>query len=198
MHQPGLPQSYGGLPGRKENDHMNAFLRLPTERRRLLCEEGQQRLGLTPASIEKDFWVCWTLRELFSLPQWGGHLTFKGGTSLSKGWRLISRFSEDIDVVIDREHLGFGGDTLSGKQQKRLVKECSHRIVAELGPSLENRFREMLPDGMNWRLTPAGEEEDSDQQTLLFHYPSVFTGSVGYVQPVVKIEMGARSETEPV
>jgi hypothetical protein len=177
---------------------MDAFLRLPAERRRILCEEGQQRLSLTPASIEKDFWVCWTLRELFGLPQWGEHLTFKGGTSLSKGWRLISRFSEDIDVVIDREHLGFGGDTLSAKQQKRLVKECSRRIEAELGPALESRFREMLPDGMDWRLTPAGEEEDPDQQTLLFHYPSVFTDSVGYVRPVVKIELGARSETEPV
>ena len=177
---------------------MDAFLRLPADRRRLLCEEGQQRLGLTPASIEKDFWVCWTLRELFGLPQWGEHLTFKGGTSLSKGWRLISRFSEDIDVVIDREYLGFSGDTLSKKQQKRLIKECSRRIEADLGPSLENRFREMLPDGMDWRLTPADAEEDPDRQTLLFHYPSVFAGSVAYVRPVVKIELGARSETEPV
>ncbi|MEI7672193.1 MAG: nucleotidyl transferase AbiEii/AbiGii toxin family protein [Deltaproteobacteria bacterium] len=177
---------------------MDAFLQLSAERQRLLCEEGQQRLGLPPASIEKDFWVCWTLRELFSLPQWGEHLTFKGGTFLSKGWRLISRFSEDIDVVIDRGRLGFGSDTLSGKQQKRLVKECSRRIEAELGPSLESRFREMHPDGMDWRLTPADEEEDPDQQTLLFHYPSVFTDAVGYVRPVVKIEMGARSEAEPV
>jgi hypothetical protein len=177
---------------------MDAFLRLPADRRRLLCEEGQQRLGLTPASMEKDFWVCWTLRELFGLPQWGEHLTFKGGTSLSKGWRLISRFSEDIDVVIDREYLGFSGDTLSKKQQKRLIKECSRRIEADLGPSLENRFREMLPDGMDWRLTPADAEEDPDRQTLLFHYPSVFAGSVAYVRPVVKIELGARSETEPV
>lgn len=177
---------------------MNAFLLFPADRRRLLCEEGQQRLGLTPASIEKDFWVCWTLRELFSLPQWGEHLTFKGGTSLSKGFRLISRFSEDIDVVIDRERLGFGGDTLSRKRQKRLATECRRQIEADLGPSLEDRFREMLPDGIEWRLTLADAEEDPDRQTLLLHYPSVFTGSVTYVRPVVKIELGARSETEPV
>jgi predicted nucleotidyltransferase component of viral defense system len=69
---------------------MNAFLHLPAQRRRLLYEESQQRLGLIPASIEKDFWVCWTRRELFGLPQWGEHLTFKGGTSLSKGWRSSS------------------------------------------------------------------------------------------------------------
>lgn len=198
MRLPGSPQSCGVLPSRNGNNRMNAFLRLPADRRRLLCEEGQQRLGLTPASIEKDFWVCWTLRALFGLPQWGEHLTFKGGTSLSKGWRLISRFSEDIDVVIEREHLGFGGDVLSGKERKRLVKECSRRIEAELGPSLESRFREVLPVGMDWRLTPADAEEDPDRQTLLFHYPSVLSGSAAYVRPVVKIEMGARSETDPV
>jgi len=177
---------------------MDAFLQLPAERRRLLCEEGQQRLGLTPANIEKDFWVCWTLRELFGLPQWGEHLTFKGGTSLSKCWRLISRFSEDIDVVIDREHLGFCGDTLGRKQQKRLVKECSRQIREELRPSLEQRFREALPSCLVWELAPAHEEEDRDQQTLLFHYPTVFPGAIAYVLPVVKIELGARSETEPV
>ena len=198
MRLPGSPPSCGVLPDRRENDRMNAFLRFPADRQRLLYEEGQQRLGLTPASIEKAFWVCWTLRELFGLPQWGEHLTFKGGTSLSKGWRLISRFSEDIDVVIDREHLGFGGDSLSGKQQKRLIKECSRRIEADLGPSLENRFREALPAGMDWQLTPADVEEDPDRQTLLFHYPSAFKEHIAYVRPVVKIEMGARSETEPV
>jgi len=63
---------------------MNTFIRLPAERQRLFYEEGRQRLGLAPASIEKDFWVCWTLRELFNLPEWGERLTFKGGTSLSK------------------------------------------------------------------------------------------------------------------
>jgi hypothetical protein len=177
---------------------MDTFLTLPAERRRLLCEEGQQRLGLAPVSIEKDFWVCWTLRKLFGLPQWGGFLTFKGGTSLSKGWRLISRFSEDIDVVIDREHLGFGGDTLSSKRQKKLVKECSRCIQEELRPGLEKHLRDVLPAGLIWELVPADEAEDPDQQTLLFQYPSVFIGGMGYVRPVVKIEMGARSETEPV
>ncbi len=177
---------------------MNAFVELSADRRRLLCEEGQQRLGLPPASIEKDFWVCWTLRELFGLPQWRGYLTFKGGTSLSKGWRLISRFSEDIDVVIDRGLLGFAGDTLSRKQRKKLVAACGSCIETSLGPALESRFREMLPSGVEWQLTPADVEEDPDRQTLLFHYPSAFAGSVVYVRPVVKIELGARSETEPV
>ena len=73
---------------------MDAFLILVPEERREICEVVAGELGLSPASVEKDFWVCWTLRELFSLPGIGKHLTFKGGTSLSKGWKLIERFSE--------------------------------------------------------------------------------------------------------
>ena len=76
---------------------MDEFIQMTMERRRRFCEEAQAKLGLPAASIEKDFWVCWTLRELFGLPEDGPHLTFKGGTSLSKAWKLIERFSEIID-----------------------------------------------------------------------------------------------------
>ncbi len=99
---------------------------------RRVCEESGAQLGLAPGSVEKDFWICWTLRELFALEGIGEGLTFKGGTSLSKGWKLIQRFSEDIDVVISRALLGFSGDRatdapkLSGKkQEKRLMEERS-------------------------------------------------------------------------
>ena len=89
---------------------MDHLVTLDDERRRVLCEEAGHRLGLSAGSVEKDLWVCWMLRLLFSLPETGPHLTFKGGTSLSKGWRLIERFSEDLDVVLDRTVLGFGGE----------------------------------------------------------------------------------------
>jgi len=81
---------------------MRSFLTFSEDRKRMVCEQAQDKLGLPPATIEKDFWVCWTLKKLFDLPEWGEHLTFKGGTSLSKGWGLIERFSEDIDIVINR------------------------------------------------------------------------------------------------
>lgn len=77
---------------------MDAFLALPDDRRRILCEEAGRILGLDAPSVEKDFWVCLVLRELFTLPESGPHITFKGGTSLSKGWQRIERFSEDIDT----------------------------------------------------------------------------------------------------
>jgi predicted nucleotidyltransferase component of viral defense system len=100
---------------------------------------------LDPASVEKDFWVCWTLRELFSLPGIGAQLTFKGGTSLSKGWRLIERFSEDIDVVIDRAFLGFSGDlsperAVTRKQQDQrldaLKAACSSAVQDAIASAL--------------------------------------------------------------
>jgi hypothetical protein len=176
---------------------MDAFLKLSPADQRLYCEQAQSKLNLPPASIEKDFWVSWTLRELFNLPGWGGHLSFKGGTSLAKAWKLIERFSEDIDVVIDREFLGFGGETLSNKRQKKLIKTCSERIHHELCPALAAHFKAVLPAAAQWSLTPATAAEDPDQQTLLFAYPGVLAGTATYLRPVVKIEMGARSDTEP-
>ena len=176
---------------------MNRFILLPPERQRAIYEEAQARRGLPAQSIEKDFWVCWTLRELFAEAAWGCHLTFKGGTSLAKAWKLIERFSEDIDLVIDREHLGFAGPTLSNNQQTKLKAECSRRIHAELKPALESRFRGLIPADRSWTLTGASAAEDVDQQTLLFHYPTVFPTLSAYLRPVVKMEMGARSQTEP-
>ena len=182
---------------------MKEFLDAVLERRRQLCDEAQARLGLGAASIEKDFWVCWTLRELFSLPGCGAHLTFKGGTSLSKGWKLIERFSEDIDVVMEREFLGFGGDKSpekagSNKQRDNRLEElklaCQQRIRDSLKPALEKRIQDALPKGMKWDLLD--DADDADGQTLLFHYPSAYADAA-YIRPVVKIELGARSDTEP-
>ena len=97
----------------------------PRERVELLDAVAQQR-GLAPAILEKDYWVCKTLDVLFSLPDLGEHLVFKGGTSLSKVYGLIDRFSEDVDLSFHREFLGFGADhdpeDASGKEQRRRIE----------------------------------------------------------------------------
>jgi len=182
---------------------MEEFIQMTMERRRRFCEEAQAKLGLPAASIEKDFWVCWTLRELFGLPEDGPHLTFKGGTSLSKAWKLIERFSEDIDVVLDRGFLGFGGEKRpekapSNKQREKRLEElklaCQQRIRGSLKTQLNARFQDTLPTGAPWDLVDDGT--DPDGQTLLFHYPAT-CGEAAYIRPVVKIELGARSDTEP-
>lgn len=182
---------------------MDAFLTRPIERQRVIYEEAGRRLGLSAGSVEKDLWVCWTLRALFRVPSSGPHLTFKGGTSLSKGWKLIDRFSEDIDIVINRQFLGFGGadapeDARSNKQRVKrlgaLMVAAQNHIRDVLGPALEQEIRRLLPSTARWKLEP--DADDSDAQTLLFHYPSAM-GRALYVRPVVKIELGARSDTEP-
>jgi len=184
---------------------MDAFLHLPPDECRIVFEQAGASSGLSAPSVEKDFWVCWTLKELFALPEHGKHLTFKGGTSLSKVWRLIERFSEDIDLTIDRESLGFGGQqspdkAASGKQQTKRLKglraACQERVKAGLLPAVEERWRAALPAGIPWSLAP--DDSDNDQQTLLFHYPSCWkTEDARYVRPVVKMEFGARSDTWP-
>jgi hypothetical protein len=177
---------------------MDAFLRLAVEERRELCEVAQGRISLSAASIEKDFWICWTLRELFALPGIGEHLTFKGGTSLSKGWKLIERFSEDLDVTVDRVHLGFGGEQSpeaapSANQRRIRLEALQTACIAftrdTLAPALSQRIAEQVPDG---RLVP----DPDDPLSLLFEYPSAFPVAE-YLRPYVKVELGARSDIDP-
>jgi hypothetical protein len=177
---------------------METFLTVPVERRRMFCEEAHARLGLAPASIEKDFWVCWTLRALFRLPAWDGHLTFKGGTSLSKGWGLIARFSEDIDVVIDRAFLGFGEEVLSRSRRDRLRDACRLNVQYAMLPALAQHIHDHLPGGLDWDLASADHTEDPEYLTLLFRYPTAFAESATYLRPFVKMEFGGRADTEPV
>ncbi len=182
---------------------MDGFLTLTAEDRRLALEQAESRLRLPAASIEKDFWVCFTLRELFSLPDWKDNLTFKGGTSLSKAWGLIERFSEDIDLVIDRGFLGMDESsdpaTAKGNVRRRRLESirerARERVRGNLMPALETAFQERLPVEMTWRLEP--DPEASEEPTILFHYPAVLAGTE-YLRSVVKIELGARSDTEPL
>lgn len=175
---------------------MDAYLTLTPDRQRLLCEEAEAFTGLSAASIEKDFWVCWVLRELVNLPGWGEQLTFKGGTSLAKCWKLIERFSEDIDLVIDRGFLGFTAEKPGSKQLKKLKEVCSQRITAELKPQLGEAVSKRISAKEGWSLKI--DIADPDRQTLLFNYPTRFPGTAGYIRPEVKIELGARSDTEPM
>ena len=161
-------------------------------------------MHLHAQSVEKDLWVCWTLRELFSLPGVGEHLTFKGGTSLSKAWKLIRRFSEDIDLIVDKEALGFGGDAApdkaaSNKQRKArleaLMAASRQWVQGSLQPALATRIATALGDDAACKLEV--DPDMPDGQCLLLHYPSAFENEAGYIKPVVKIELGARSDDWP-
>jgi len=155
------------------------------------------------AIIEKDFWVCWSLRRIFDVLQFRPHLIFKGGTSLSKVYRAIERFSEDVDLSLSRRDLGFADDRdpeqagISKKEALRrldaLVAGCQSVVREKLVPELRRDFTAVLgTSGWSVDLDPA------DPQTVVFTYPSTEVSGVrSYVRPVIRLEMGARSDDWP-
>ena len=190
---------------------MDSVLQLTPRQRGELFTAAAQKSGIDVAVLEKDFWVCWTLKELFGLPVLGRHLIFKGGTSLSKVFKIINRFSEDIDVSMDRGFLGYGGANepeagASNKEKQRRVEAlaaaCRHKIATELMPALNSSIQTKISRADHWSLRH--DESDPDKQTLLFVYPSsVPPTESSYVRRAVKIELGARGdhwpcETRPV
>src|SRR2546421_1409124 len=138
---------------------MDDFVQLKPEERRIFFEGTATPRNIQAQIIEKDFWVCWTLKQLFALPTIGEHLIFKGGTSLSKVFKVIERFSEDIDVSIDRAFLGFGGENepeagASNKEKVRRVDAlklaCQQKIASELLPALEPVIKSMVRRDEKW------------------------------------------------
>jgi hypothetical protein len=166
------------------------------------------RLGTTSQNVEKEFWVCWTLDALFhGLADSRPRLLFKGGTSLSKGFGLISRFSEDIDVTVFRGDIGAPAtiaelEALSGKKRKARLDAIRDACQAYINGPLPDALSEILSD----RLTAAGlgpngarverDETDSDGQTVFVWYPAT-TPHSDYVRAAIKIESGAKSALDP-
>ncbi len=184
---------------------MDNFVKLNPEERRIFFEGTATPRNIQAQIVEKDFWVCWTLKELFQLPVIGEHLIFKGGTSLSKVFKVIERFSEDIDVSIDRGFLGFGGTNepeagVSNKEKQRRIEAlkvaCQQKIATELLPALEPVIKSMVRRDEKWSLR--SDDDDPDNQTLLFDYPTSFSpDATSHIRRSVKIEMGARADHWP-
>jgi hypothetical protein len=166
------------------------------------------RLGTAPQNIEKDFWVCWTLDALFhGLKEGGPRLLFKGGTSLSKGFGLINRFSEDIDVTVFRDDIGEPATIeelvalSNSKRRARLdaIKEACQGYIngplrTELTQILQDRLKAAGLDASTARVE--ADDADADKQTLLIWYPTA-TPQSDYVRAAIKIESGAKSALDP-
>ena len=156
----------------------------------------ENKTGLNAKSIEKDWWVTFVLNALFN-GMYGSHLVFKGGTSLSKCWRIIDRFSEDIDLAIDREFLGFAGELTKREIGKKLRKASCSFIRNELKADIERFILNCGIDKEQFLLEAnITEESNVDPETLYLHYESVLDNS-DYVFNTVKIEVGSRSLMEP-
>ena len=187
------------------NGAFTSFLSLPEQDRRDIFAAAAVRLDTLPSYVEKDFWVCLVLDLLFNRLS-DGHpkLLFKGGTSLSKAFGLIHRFSEDIDLVVHRGDLGFANEldptapgNLSNKKRQSLfndlMRACSGYVLGDLKITLRKLIGDVA-DGCR----VVGDEEDAGGQTLLVQYRTLYPSvDVTYVTPRVRIEAGARSALEP-
>jgi hypothetical protein len=167
---------------------MVEWLKLSDEQRRNSLTVAGGVTGLPVVSIEKDWWVTLTLQTVFSTP-YASNLLFKGGTSLSKGWQLIERFSEDIDLAVDREMFGFAGDLTNTQIKKLKRRSCEFT---------SNELRVAILEILNAKGVTAAEVQDPDKdpQQLILRYASLYD-ELQYFKPQVLVEVSSRSLKEP-
>ena len=185
------------------NEAYNEVIAASDRDRNALFAEAAARLGTAVQNVEKDFWVCWTLDALFNGMDAGSpHLLFKGGTSLSKAFVLVPRFSEDIDITVFREDIGQAVETaaldaLSAKQRRirldAIRESCKAYVNGPLAAHLAQHAAAIGGDRMRLEQDP----DDADGQTLLLWYPAAAAPADDYIRSAVKIEAGAKSALDP-
>lgn len=175
------------------------FLTLPPEERRLYFEQAALRQNLSAVILEKDFWVCWLLGVLYN-SRFAQALVFKGGTSLSKVFGVIGRFSEDIDLSLSPDFLGLPPAGTSRNQANKWMKvaeaACGAAVRDQIAPLLENEVTAALgprPGGWFEFMTDPG----THSPVLLFHYPSDQPGGFEYLKRSVKLEFGSLTDQQP-
>ncbi len=176
----------------------NNYFALDVSHQRYLLEQATGKAGLPPQAIEKDIWVSTTLQLVFTLP-FADKLIFKGGTSLSKVWGIINRFSEDIDLAVDRSLFGLEGD-LTKKQLKKLRKASSLFVREDFKNALQQAIEDSgLSHFCSLEAEPDGEGDSTypEPRKLFLHYSSALSDRLGYIKPMVMLEIGARSLFEP-
>lgn len=171
-----------------------SFYTISSSEKRNLIEEVRTRINLPAYAIEKDWWVVETLRTIFSMDV-GEHLVFKGGTSLSIAWGLIDRFSEDIDLSLSREYLGFDAGLISKTQVRKLRTKSFEYLTQHFALELEERFLAKGIADLRFEFENIGDG-DQDPVSILIYYPSV-TDHSDYLEPRIKVEIGSRSLRDP-
>lgn len=170
------------------------WLALTKERRIDILNQATEFTGLPVEAIEKDWWVTLALNGCFSLP-YSNNIIFKGGTSLSKAWNLIERFSEDIDLALDRKFLGFEGNITKTQIRKLRTISCEF-ISTTWVEDLKKVFAEWNAIHECSIIAQEVKDHDKDPQIIEIHYSSVFN-TESYLPQKVLIEIGSRSLTEP-
>jgi Nucleotidyl transferase AbiEii toxin, Type IV TA system len=175
--------------------HINNWLALPNDTKLNIFQQTATQMGIPANAIEKDFWVVHTLLLLFEL-DCAPHLVFKGGTSLSKAWGLIERFSEDIDLALDRKFLGFDEDVVFNTSQLKKLKRKSFEYVStQVIPALQQKFIEAGFTEVQVKYKPV-DNHDQDPLVIEIYYNKL-TETDPYLKPGILVEIGSRSLKEP-
>ncbi|HEV8071504.1 MAG TPA: nucleotidyl transferase AbiEii/AbiGii toxin family protein [Planctomycetaceae bacterium] len=173
------------------------FLDLPVDERRLYFEQAALQRNVSAVLLEKDFWVCWLLGILFA-SEFADSLVFKGGTSLSKVFGVIDRFSEDIDLSLSPEflHLPEAGTSRNQANKWMTAAEaaCSLSVQKQIAPTLDDAVGAVLGKErwFEFMTDPA-----TNSPVLLFHYPSAQPPGFGYLKRSVKLEFGSLTDQKP-
>ena len=177
---------------------MVKWLELTKDEQIAALQQVAGKKHIPPQAVEKDMWVTTILQVVFSLP-YADRMLFKGGTSLSKVYKQIDRFSEDIDLAFDRTLFGLEGD-LTKKQLKRLRKASSTFVRDTLLNDLISAFRDYkIDDLLHAEAEPDGEGDATypEPRKIFIEYDSLFADTLDYIKPRVMLEIGARSLIEP-
>ncbi|MDR1974478.1 MAG: nucleotidyl transferase AbiEii/AbiGii toxin family protein [Bacteroidales bacterium] len=174
------------------------ILKLPEQERAEIFRQIRNKKGLDEVAAEKDVWVTAVLRALFELP-YSENISFKGGTSLSKCFNLIERFSEDIDIAINREYFGFMGETFTVKQVSKLMRKacckfCRNTLQYDLAKQM---LANNVPENLFAIKMNVTDITTIDPEKIFVEYKSVFDGSA-YIKNVVVLEINGRSMKEPL
>lgn len=175
------------------SNHIAEWFNLPEATRKNIIEQTSQKIGLRPFAVEKDWWVVNTLDLIFSL-SFSEHLVFKGGTSLSKAWNIIERFSEDIDLAISREFFGFENELTKSQVKKLREKSCkfiSEDFFSEIKKLFEDKSFQKVKLNVIERYA-----NDTDPIKIEIAYTSLLEVNP-YLHSRVLIEIGSRSLIEP-
>lgn len=175
------------------------FLELPDSERRLYIEQAAVRRDASAVVLEKDFWVCWLLSLLFE-SEFRNSLVFKGGTSLSKVFDAIDRFSEDIDLSLSPEFLKLPEAGTSRNQANKWISRaeaaCGVAVRDQIRPAMESAVEAVLgrrPQAWFEFVTDPG----TNSPVLLFHYPSTQPAGFEYLKRSVKVEFGSLTDQQP-
>lgn len=176
------------------------FLTLPEGERRLYIEQAAIRRNLSPVVLEKDFWVCWLLGILYK-SEFASSLVFKGGTSLSKVYGVIDRFSEDIDLSISPQFLELPESGASRNQAHKWMTKAEAACRTAVKGLINTKLEKSVTDILGQRSESWFEyltDSSTHSPVLLFHYPSCQPVGFEYLKRSVKLEFGSLTDQQPV